>query len=60
MKETGCSELLLRLFNEECRQIENDCIEEGYPARGANYDLRTGQLWQMYYEEEYEEARGYC
>lgn len=36
---------LYKEYEEGCEQIAADCEKEGYPAHGANYDLRVGQLW---------------
>lgn len=31
-------------FYDECDRISEDCVAEGYPSRGSNYDLRVEQL----------------
>ena len=31
-------------YLEACRQIADQCEEEGYPAYGENFDLRVEQL----------------
>lgn len=38
-------------YYRECDEIANDCMEEGYPSRGSNYELRCESAW-AYYEEE--------
>lgn len=31
-------------FWSECEAISEECVAEGYPARGSNYDLRVENL----------------
>lgn len=52
----GCCKLIERLYSDECRQITQECEAEGYPARGANYDLRCEELWERMYKDDYERA----
>lgn len=40
---------LLDEYEIECRDIEEMCIEEGYPGRGSNYELRCATIWEDYY-----------
>ncbi len=42
---------LEKQFAEECEQIALDCAEEGYPAYGANYELRRESA-RRYYDEQ--------
>jgi hypothetical protein len=37
-------------YLEECRQISEQCVEEGYPSHGSNYELRVEDLEQYYPE----------
>lgn len=37
-------------YLEDCRQISEQCVEEGYPSHGSNYDLRVADLEQYYPE----------
>ena len=37
-------------YLEECRQISEQCVEEGYPSNGSNYELRVEALEQYYPE----------
>lgn len=34
------------LFDEECERISEECVAEGYPSHGSNYDLRVENLMQ--------------
>lgn len=40
---------LLNEFDAECEQISRECVEEGYPSHGSNYDLRVTQLMELEY-----------
>lgn len=40
---------LLEEYDKEREDIEEMCIEEGYPGKGSNYELRCSQLWEEYY-----------
>ena len=40
----------IREFEEECREIADQCEEEGYLAHGSNYELRAEQLWDRFYK----------
>jgi len=51
---------IMEEYREFCEQTANDCVAEGYPSRGSNYELRIDQEWREYYlptieaiEEEY-------
>ena len=35
-------------FRERCEEIAQQCVEEGYPSHGSNYDLRVEQLMKEY------------
>ena len=37
-------------FQKECDEIAAQCVEEGYPSHGSNYDLRVEAL-KPYYPE---------
>ena len=37
-------------YEEECAEISAQCEEEGYPARGSNYELRCESLGERYYQ----------
>ena len=38
-------------YAQECEEIANQCIEEGYPSHGSNYDLRCENA-RRYYDEQ--------
>ena len=59
MIENGCQGLVGLAFDKACSRIEAQCIEEGYPSRGANYDLRCEDEWNVEYRDLYEEAAGH-
>lgn len=40
-------------YAEECKQIAEGCIEEGYPGHGSNYELRCDNA-RRYYDEQIE------
>lgn len=42
-------EELFTQFKEECKEIAEQCEEEGYPNHGSNYDLRCENVWDDYY-----------
>ena len=42
---------LEQAYLDECAEIEEDCIAEGYPANGSNYELRCAEA-RKYYDEE--------
>lgn len=41
---------LYEQYKEELRQIALDCIAEGYPSNGANYELMEENLKRYYPE----------
>ena len=45
-------DLLYAEYKEECEDIAEGCIEEGYPSNGSNYELRSSSLWDDYYKEQ--------
>lgn len=54
------TEEILEEYREFCKQTEEECMAEGWPSRGNNYELRCEQEWRDYYlptieaiEEEY-------
>ena len=44
---------LLTSYDEDCKDIADLCVEEGYPSHGSNYELRCESLWNSFYAEEY-------
>ncbi len=38
-------------YQEECDVISEECVAEGYPSHGSNYDLRCEQA-RKYYDEQ--------
>ena len=58
-------ENLEKMFDEDCKKISEQCVSEGYPSHGSNYDLRCESRWNtimqtypwlfMDDEDEYEE-----
>ena len=55
-KENGCMGLVGLVYDRECNEISAQCIEEGYPGRGSNYDLRCESLWDEEFRDLYDEA----
>lgn len=49
-------EKILKNYYEELDCIAKECAAEGYPSRGENYELRTENLWEDYYAEDYRMA----
>lgn len=45
-------EKIYNQFLAECKEISYECMEEGYPSTGYNYDLRVADL-EKWYNEEY-------
>lgn len=43
---------LLASFDDDVRELEEECEREGYPSRGSNFDLRYEQLVKQYHERE--------
>lgn len=39
-------------YKEECEEIADLCEEEGFPRYGENYDLRCGNAYSWYQEQE--------
>lgn len=39
-------------FDDDVRELEEECEREGYPSRGSNFDLRYEQLVKQYHERE--------
>lgn len=37
-------------YVEDCEEISEQCVQEGYPSRGSNYELRVEGLRQSYPE----------
>lgn len=35
-------------FRRDCAEISAECVEEGYPSHGSNYDIRCESLWKDY------------
>ena len=57
--DNGCTKLILELYRRDCREISKQCVEEGYPSYGSNYDLRISCLWDEEYDSWYCEALSY-
>ena len=57
--DNGCCALICALYEMECERISADCVAEGYPSHGSNYELRVSGLWDKYYDDWYSEALGY-
>ena len=49
-------EKVLVRYHAECEEISRQCVAEGYPSHGSNWELRCQQLWDEYYEAEYNYA----
>ena len=47
-------EKVMAEYKKFCKQTEEDCIAEGYPSNGSNYELRVDQEWREYYLPEIE------
>lgn len=45
---------LLEEYRDDCNDIADECVMEGYPSHGSNYELRCEDLWNRFYKEEYE------
>lgn len=43
-------ETLYDEYLDECRRISEECVAEGYPSHGSNYELRVEALQQDYPE----------
>ena len=39
-------------FEDDVKEIEEECEREGYPSRGSNFDLRYEQLVKLYHDRE--------
>lgn len=39
-------------FDDDVRELEEECEREGYPSRGSNFDIRYEQLVKLYHERE--------
>lgn len=39
-------------FDDDVRELEEECEREGYPSRGSNFDPRYEQLVKLYHERE--------
>lgn len=39
-------------FDDDVRELEEECEREGYPSRGSNFDLRYNDLVKRYHEYE--------
>ena len=39
-------------FEDDVKEIEEECEREGYPSRGSNFDLRYEQLVKLYHVRE--------
>ena len=39
-------------YAKECEKIADQCVEEGYPSNGSNYELRCENISSYYDEQE--------
>ena len=39
-------------YAKECEKIADQCVEEGYPSNGSNYELRCENINSYYDEQE--------
>ena len=39
-------------YAKECEKIADQCVEEGYPSHGSNYELRCESICSYYDEQE--------
>lgn len=39
-------------FDEDVKEIEEECEREGYPSRGSNFELRYDELVKRYHDYE--------
>ena len=49
-KETATmktTEQILKEYREACLEISEQCVAEGYPSHGSNYELRCEQLMTL-------------
>ena len=37
-----------KAYKEECKEISAQCVEEGYPSNGSNYELRASQAYNYW------------
>lgn len=44
---------LEKAYQDECKEIAEQCEAEGYPANGSNYELRCSEA-RKYYDEQIE------
>lgn len=45
-------EHILAVLRQELEQISEDCVREGWPSNGSNYELRADEVYK-WYEESY-------
>lgn len=55
---TATEENLMKEYMDACDEIAEQCREEGYPDHGSNYDLRTEQLWNGYFQPQFDALEG--
>ena len=44
-------EIALKMFEDDCEEIAEQCEQEGYPSHGSNYELRVDNLLKEYQDE---------
>ena len=49
----------MQAYKAECDEISEDCVNEGYPSHGSNYDLRVEGI-KEYYPEIFNSTRVMC
>jgi hypothetical protein len=42
---------MMKSWKETCAEISAQCVQEGYPSHGSNYDLRVEQARQQFEEQ---------
>lgn len=50
---------LRKLYDNDCKDIATQCVEDGYPAYGSNYELRCASLWDEYYRPQLQDCEDY-
>lgn len=50
-------EEIIKEFDAEVEAIREDCVEEGYPSNGSNFEIRYANLYN-WYSEAYPEVFG--
>lgn len=37
-----------KAYKKECEEISAQCVEEGYPSHGSNYELRANEAYNYW------------